>query len=274
MNEAFHSSVVAPRDRTGPALFFAFAEDRLLVHSSGDSETVPLLHQSSDLGLPVVTEHYLGSTGTRNSFAVELHGDVEPPEGMRFGGLRELYQTLDEPVFWLAARAVQIVAWDRTHQFCSRCGQRTEPHERDRARVCPKCRLHSYPRLSPAIIVRVERDGQLLLARSPRFPKGRYSVIAGFVEPGESLEEAVAREVREEVDIEVENIRYFGSQPWPFPNSLMLGFTADYAGGEIRIDDDEIEDAGWYSPEALPDIPDGISISRRLIDGFLEKHSR
>ena len=192
---------------------------------------------------------------------------------MRFSGLRSLYDSLDEDLFWLAARAVQIVAWNRTHQYCSQCGQRTKPHERDRALVCPDCGLQSYPRLSPAIIVLVERERQLLLARSPRFPKGRYSVIAGFVEPGETLEEAVVRELREEVGIEVDNIRYFGSQSWPFPNSLMLGFTAEHVAGEICIDDHEIEDAGWFSPDDLPDLPDGISISRKLIDWFLDKHN-
>jgi NAD+ diphosphatase len=223
------------------------------------------------LGLAVLSEHYLGRAGAIHTYAVELDKDVEPPKEMRLSGLRGLYGLLDEEMFWLAARAVQIVAWDRTHQFCGQCGQRTIPHERDRARVCPVCGLQSFPRLSPAIIVLVERGRQLLLARSARFPKGRYSVIAGFVEPGETLEEAVARELQEEVSIAVENIHYFGSQPWPFPNSLMLGFTADYAHGEICIDDDEIEEAGWFSPDNLPDLPEGISISRKLIDWFLDK---
>ena len=265
----FISAVVGPDDRREPALFFAFRDGELLVQTGSSRATIPHVRSFTDLSLAFTKDHYLGQLGGRHAYAVELPSDLIPPEGVEFHGLREVYGLIDEELFWVAARAVQIVAWDRTHQFCSQCGSPTDPHATDRARVCHNCGLQSFPRLSPAIIVRVTRGRELLLARSPRFPKGRYSVLAGFVEPGETLEEAVIREVREEVGIEIEEIRYFGSQPWPFPNSLMLGFTALYAGGEIRIDDDEIEEAGWYAPEALPDLPDDISISRRLIDSFL-----
>jgi len=169
---------------------------------------------------------------------------------------------------------VQIVNWDHTHQFCGQCGTPTVYRTAERARECPSCGLLSFPRVSPAIIVLVERGRQFLLARNHRFPPGRYSIIAGFVEPGETLEQAVAREIREEVGIQVSQIRYFGSQPWPFPHSLMVGFTAQYAGGEIHIDPAELEDAGWFTPDKLPDLPDRISISRRLIDWFLAEHSQ
>ena len=135
--------------------------------------------------------------------------------------------------------------------------------------VCDGCHTMVFPRLSPAVIVLVRRGGRILLARNHRFPPRRYSIIAGFVEAGETLEETVTREVREEVGLRVDNLRYFGSQSWPFPHSLMVGFTADWAGGEIHLDGQELEDAGWYGPEALPDLPDGMSISRRLIDSFL-----
>jgi NAD+ diphosphatase len=140
---------------------------------------------------------------------------------------------------------------------------------KERARECPACSFVTYPPVSPAIIVAVRRGNRLLLGRSPHFPKGRYSVLAGFVEPGESLEEAVAREIFEEVHIAVKDIRYVASQPWPFPHSLMVGFTALWESGEIRIDEKEIEDARWFSPEDLPDLPPPSSISRRLIDAFL-----
>ena len=129
-----------------------------------------------------------------------------------------------------------------------------------------------FPRLSPAIIVRIERDDQILLARNHRFPPGLYSVLAGFVEPGETLEECVVREVREEVSIEVEDIRYFASQPWPFPNSLMLGFTAQYKSGEIKVEESELAEANWYAPDQLPGLPLSLSIARRLIDDYLKKH--
>jgi NAD+ diphosphatase len=142
----------------------------------------------------------------------------------------------------------------------------------ERAKECLKCGALYFPRLAPAIIVLVERGNQLLLARSRHFMPGMYSVIAGFVEPGETLEEAVVREVREEVGIAVRNIHYFDSQPWPFPHSLMIGFTATYAGGDISLNDSEIEDAGWFTPQNLPTLPGKISISRKLIDWFLAKH--
>jgi NAD+ diphosphatase len=163
--------------------------------------------------------------------------------------------------------------WDRTHQFCGRCGAPMERVPNERAKKCTVCGLTNYPRLSPAIIIAVTRmiegEKRILLARNHRFPAGRYSVLAGFVEPGESLEECAAREVMEEVGIEIGNIRYFGSQPWPFPNSLMLGFTADYQVGDFHLEDAEIAEAGWFSANNLPNLPQKPSIARQLIDAFV-----
>jgi NAD+ diphosphatase len=193
---------------------------------------------------------------------------------MTFKGLRQIYGCLNEDLFWIAARAVQIVDWDRTNQFCGKCGVELRMKTTERAKECPQCGLLLFPRLAPAIIVLVERGNKLLLARSRYFPSDMYSVIAGFVEPGESLEEAVVRELNEEVGVDVKDIRYFGSQPWPFPHSLMIGFIATYAGGEIFLDDEEIEDAGWFTADNLPRIPDKISIARKLIDWFLEKQEK
>jgi len=273
MNTPFVSAVIAPTESPATALFFAFQDDQLLVYLDGDTARLPELGDFTALGLPTRAQHYLGTVGATHCYAVEIAAEANAPTDMAFKGLRDLFELLDEDHFWLGARAVQIVAWNRTHKFCSQCGTPTQAHPRDRARICPDCGLQFFPRLSPAIIVLVEKGGELLLARSPRFPPGRYSVLAGFVEPGETLEEAVAREVREEVNIQVDNIRYFGSQLWPFPNSLMLGFTASYAGGEIGIDEDEIVDANWYSPDNLPELPPNISIARKLIDTFLAKQN-
>ncbi len=142
------------------------------------------------------------------------------------------------------------------------------------ARVCPRCGLQHFPRISPAVIVRIERGDEILLARSPHFAPGVYSTVAGFVEPGESLEQTVAREVREEVGVEVTNVRYFGSQPWPFPHSLMIGFVADWASGEIRLQEEEIEDAGWFRVGSLPGLPSRLSIARALIDDFIALSGR
>ena len=185
--------------------------------------------------------------------------------------MRSLFGVLDENLIWIAGRANQLVNWNQTHLYCGGCGHRTEFKIDERAKICPQCNLTNYPRLSPAVIVAVLKDDQLLLGRNKRFKLPFYSVLAGFVEPGETLEQCVEREIREEVGITVKNIRYFGSQPWPFPNSLMIAFTADYAGGEISLDGSEIIDADWFAKENLPKIPPRISIARQLIEWFIHR---
>ena len=204
---------------------------------------------------------------------------VEDPDDISDDGfwmnLRRIYGTIDEDEWVLAGRAVQILDWERDHKFCGRCASATEHHVSDRARECPSCGLLSYPRLTPAIIVLVERDdGKVLLAWGRQFPGRFYSALAGFVEPGENFEQAVAREVKEEVGIDVSDVTYFGSQPWPFPNSIMIGFLAKYAGGDLVIDETEIVEADWYGPEDLPPIPRGrMSIAGWLIEDWLARQS-
>jgi NAD+ diphosphatase len=210
--------------------------------------------------------HFLGTLDGLPCAAVDEEG-AGAEAG--FVGLRRLWAEVEEQVWVIAGRAVQIVAWDRAHRFCGRCAQPTEPLAEERARRCPHCRLVVYPRLAPAVIVLVERpDGKALLARNASFPEPMYSCIAGFVEPGETLEEAVRREVREEVGIELCDIRYFSSQPWPFPHSLMIGFVAKYASGDLCPDGLEIADAAWFSATDLPRLPGEISIARALIDAW------
>ncbi len=209
--------------------------------------------------------HFLGTLDGRPCVAVE---EAEVP-GPGFVGLRQLWTEVDGQTWAIAGRAVQIVAWDQAHRFCGRCGAPTGPMADQRARHCPQCSLDSYPRLAPAVIVLVERDdGRVLLARNAGFSEPFYSCLAGFVEPGETLEEAVRREVREEVGIELSDIRYFGSQPWPFPHSLMIGFTARLASGEVRPDGQEIIEAAWFSTSDLPRLPGEISIARALIEAW------
>ena len=203
--------------------------------------------------------------------AAELPKATGYGEQYKLQSLRKLHYVLSDDLFAIAARAVQIMAWHSTHQFCGRCATPTIQLPTERAKRCPNCELRQYPRLSPAVIMLIYKEEQLLLARAPRFRNGMYSVLAGFVEPGESLEETVARETREEVGIEIKNIRYFGSQPWPFPNSLMLGFTAEYAGGEIVPEPGEIEDAAWFDKTSLPPVPGELSIARKLIDWFVNQ---
>lgn len=270
LRRPFTPEVVPPADRAEPAWWFAFHGTRLLIRTSGDAVDIPYVVDFAELGVTAVHYHYLGRLDGRPCYAVDL-ADDQLPGNLALQGLRQVYEHLDEDLFALGGRAVQIVEWDRNHRFCGRCGTRTHTRPHERAKECPHCGLLHFPRLSPAIIVLVERGQEVLLARSPRFAPGMYSVLAGFVEPGETLEETVAREVQEEVGITVRHVRYFASQPWPFPNSLMLGFTAEYAGGEIVLDDPEIEDAGWFTVDTLPGIPGRISIARRLIDWWLMK---
>jgi len=226
-------------------------------------------------GDPVVT-HFLGMRGSVACWAADL--GEEPPgraEQGIFNDLRRLWGTLDEVDFTVAGRAVQLVEWRRTHRFCGRCGTPTDTVDGERAMRCPSCRLLSFPRLAPAIITLVTRDGgrEALLARGVTFPVPMYSCLAGFVEPGETLEQAVAREVHEEVGLVVRDVAYQGSQPWPFPHSLMLGFRAVWESGDIVCDPKEIVDANWYRPDALPSIPPGISIARKLIDAWLAEQA-
>lgn len=252
------------------ALWFLFHEQRLLVKHEKDKELIP---QSADLEaacLVPIGKQFLGSLDKRACYAAELPDGKPVPDAFSFVGLRDVFARFEEEVIQAAGLANQLVHWNRNHQYCGKCGNLTKKKTDERARICPKCGLINYPRLSPAIIVAVLKDHQILLAHSKRFPTQFYSVLAGFVEPGETLEKCVGREVFEEVGITVKNIRYFGSQPWPFPDSLMVAFTAEYAGGEIKVDHSEIVDADWFSANRLPRIPPKISIARQLIDWFSE----
>jgi len=190
--------------------------------------------------------------------------------------LREIWRRCGDETFARAGTVYQYMNWLRNTRFCSRCAAPMSPRTEDKGLGCfnRDCGNIVYAPLHPAVIVAVERDGKLLLAHNARMPAKRYSVLAGFVEPGESLERTVEREIMEEAGIGVEEVRYFGSQSWPFPCSLMLGFTARWKSGELRADGVELDDAGWFAPEEFPDIPPSLSISRKLIDDFAKRHSR
>ncbi len=193
------------------------------------------------------------------------------PENTEFMNVRHLYRTGNEDLFSLAGLGRQIADWDRTFRYCGNCGTLTENHHEERAKICPDCGHTSYPLIAPAMICSVTRGDEILLARGIKFTQPVYSVLAGFVEPGETLEETVAREIMEETGISVKNIKYFGNQPWPFSSSLMIAFTAEYKSGELKIDEKEIIDAGWFTQDNLPMLPTPYSIARSLIMDFVDK---
>lgn len=258
-------TIVSPRSR-----WFLVHDKGLVVRLEAGSVSLPETEHLRELGFTPELAHYLGQCDGEDCYALHA-GSWVATEPWSVQGLRVLYGQLHDELFAVAGRAVQIADFGVTHRYCGRCGQATHRATSEHSVRCEACELLFYPRIAPAIIVLVRRGPQALLARSARFATGMYSTLAGFVEPGESLEETLVREVREEVGIEVTNIRYFGSQPWPFPHSLMVGFVADYAGGELRVDGLEIVDAAWFSPDELPAVPPKLSIARKLIDAWVHE---
>jgi NAD+ diphosphatase len=272
MSDSYIPLITPPESVTEPALWFAFRKTEILVVNGADRPALPCCLDISEHGFAPVRNQYLGLYGGKHCYAVEIQESQPLPEGWAALGLRDLFGLVETTLAVLSGRAWQLLEWDRNYQYCSRCGTPTQLRTDERSRSCPSCGLTSYPPVSPAIMILVTHQGKMLLARKAAFPKGRYSALAGFVEPGETLEDTVIRETREEVGVEVKNIRYFGSQPWPFPHSLMVGFTAQYASGEIRIEPNELEDAKFFSPDEIPPVPPRLSIARRLIDAYGEKH--
>ena len=265
----FKADFIPPAVEPDSALWFIFDNGRMLVKIKNDSCSIPDESDLIKLKFPIIRKQYLGTFDDRQCFAAEFSGSPSADTKWAFKDLRGLFGMLEEDLIWIAGRANQLVNWNQSHQYCGKCGKLTEDKTDERAKICPECGLVNYPRLSPAIIVAVLKSDRILLGRNKRFRLPFYSVLAGFVEPGETLEDCVKREIREEVGISVKNIRYFGSQPWPFPDSLMIAFVADYAGGEICTDGSEIIDAAWFAKDNLPQIPPKISIARQLIDWFV-----
>ncbi|MEE9913429.1 MAG: NAD(+) diphosphatase [Deltaproteobacteria bacterium] len=270
-NFRYHFKDCIPQDEE--ACWFIFRGEKILTAVDGEA-TRPLMIRAQDIPqLDVERALHVGLLDQINCYAVldQTERGIELPD-TEWVPLRLSYGKFDYDLFQIYGRARHLLLWAENNRFCGRCGKPMTLKSDERCFLCPSCGFTSYPRISPAVIVSIEKDGKLLLARSMRFrPAELYSVLAGFVEPGESLEECIRREIKEEVGIEVKNIQYFKSQPWPFPDSLMIAFTAEYAGGELSIDQDEITDAAWYSPEEFPMIPGKVSVSRALIDHFTEQ---
>jgi NAD+ diphosphatase len=253
-------------------LWFVFNQGKLLIKRTSEGSDLPVESDFTRSTLAPLRKFYFGNLDGQPCYAAALQGHCPLPDHLEWVDLRALFGSFSEELLWAAGRANQLVDWDLNHRFCGSCGRPTEDKADERAKHCPRCGRVNYPRLSPAVIVAVLKGDKILLARNKRFKTPMFSVLAGFVEPGETLEACVEREIQEEVGIAVRNIRYFGSQPWPFPDSLMIAFVADYAGGEIRLDQTEIAEAAWFSKSDLPNIPSTVSIARRLIDWFVDSH--
>ena len=224
------------------------------------------------LDLPVQSEHGIGHFDGEAVYLPVLERSVAV-EGCSWQGLRQFMLEGDFAIFEMLGYAAQISTWAREHRFCGACGRPTVQVPGERAMYCEHDNLRLYPRISPSMIVLITRGDEILLARSPRFVTGVYSTLAGFVEPGESAEDCVRREVMEEVQVRIKNLKYMGSQCWPFPHSMMLGFHAEYDSGEIVPQADEIEDARWFRIDDLPPLPANRSIARYLIEAYLAERS-
>lgn len=263
-------AVTHNRENNQPAYWFIFNPKDMLVNIKNNN-VIPFITNPEELNISTIRTQYLGTIEGKSCYSAEVSPETEPPEGMEFKDLRSLYKYLEEDIFLLAGKAIQIVYWDKNHQFCGRCGAPTTNMKNERAKICPECGFISHTRLSPAVITAIVKDGKLLMARHG-YRGDMYGLIAGFVEPGETIEEAVERETMEEVGLKLKNIRYFSSQPWPFPNSLMIGFTAEYESGEIQVDRKEITEAKWFAVDEIPRIPSKMSIASELINWFLENY--
>jgi NAD+ diphosphatase len=246
------------------ALVLHFRGSELLVDEAGHAfAAIDSVETSDTVGADALV---VGQLGPQRVIARTVAADTLAPTGTRWTGLRALFGGMADESVALAGRAAQLLEWDRSHRYCGVCATPTVRDAHERARRCPSCGLSAYPRISPAMMCLVTRGQEILLARNVNFPPGRYSALAGFVEAGETIEETISREVREEVAIEVTEPKYFASQSWPFPHSLMIAFTAEYAGGELTPNGHEIAEAAWFGVDDLPQLPPRVSIARALID--------
>ena len=255
---------------------FVFFNDEVVVKKQEEVILIPTVWDIMHLNkLEATALQYIGTFSGKSYFAAKITSKDAFAE-FTFLKLRNAAESITEEYGALTFRAYHILNWLKNNKFCGCCGHAMQvaAQPQEFAIKCVTCGHLVYPRISPAIIVAVIKENRILLAHSSRFPAGRYSVLAGFAEPGETLEDCVRREIREEVGIEVADIRYFGSQPWPFPDSLMIAFTAQFASGELTVDNNEIVSADWFPATALPEIPARGSISRQLIDWFVKKEQR
>ena len=268
LSDTFIRAYPPAQPAPGPAFWLPFSKGELLTPACEDGALD--LYQGTQgsldaLGLSVPL--YLGTLGGVPCLAAEADLGDELPEGWTATNLRGLFGKISDAEYSLAGYASQVLYWRRTSVFCPVSGHKTEAKPGDWGRRCPECGHVGYPHLSPATLILVHEGPRLLLAQKPGWGT-RWSILAGFVEPGESLEECVRREVGEEVGVTLGALAYAGSQPWPFPHQLMVGFTAQYAGGDVQVEEAELERAAWFTRDTLPDLPPPVSLSRQMIDAW------
>lgn len=237
-------------------MYYIFKDSKLLVE---EKTKLPFKTKK----LPFIRELHFDTYS-----AASVLNTTEAPKNALWLDLKELIDILDPLEFEKAGKASQLLLWDRSTQFCGECGTKTFEKKNERAKECPSCHSLFYPKISPVVMALVYHGEKILLARGPHFPKEMMSVLAGFVDPGETLEQCIKREIFEEVGLLIDKIEYISSSAWPFPNSLLIGFKCRYLSGEISIDPSEIEFADWYSRDNLPKLPPQKSLSKILIDRF------
>ena len=269
---ALFTSLISAAEHANPTTLI-FRGDELLLRESDLSPAYGAVPAS--MGIHSEQIHPVGMLGDRYFQTAWVERGAVPAPGYSFKKLRSLFGVIDDHLVGIAARACQIAEWARSHRYCGACATATELVKGERCIKCPACGMVAYPRISPAMMVLIRKGDAILLARHTASPTNRFSALAGFLEAGESIEEAVHREVFEEVGLKIHNLRYFGSQSWPFPHSLMIAYTADYLSGDIHIDENEIAEARWYGPaDALPEYAATISIAGALINSHLSAVAR
>lgn len=252
--------------------WFVFYKDQVLMEQHTDGYHIPT-GQKPPVKVPVgSTIHNIGDMQGNLCKTYALHTPISGEEApsRQMVGLRASYDLLPFNEYYKAGKAFEILNWDQTTRFCPTCGVPLKQIS-DIGKKCPECRQEFYPHISPAIIVRIEKDDSILMVRARNFKGSFYGLVAGFLEAGETLEECVHREVMEETGIRIKNLKYFGSQPWPYPSGVMIGFTADYDSGEIKLQDEELCAGAFFTKENLPEIPKKLSLARKLIDDWLER---
>ena len=261
-------------DPHSPSVYIFVCENNILFVDAHPGEPLSA-NEAAIHDVDLDSAHYIGVYRRQNCYVLQVtEAQIEPAAALGYSTLRALLGVVSDQHFQMLGRALQITRWHGDHRFCGSCGGQTRIATIERARVCDRCDKRYFPRISPCVICLVTRNGKLLLARHARHKEKLFTTLAGFIEAGESAEEAIQREIREEVAIEVKNIQYVGSQAWPFPGQLMLGFTAEYLRGEIQPDGEEILEAHWFDIEDLPLVPPPGTIAAQLIRRFIEEKGK